>query len=192
MHSPASRVSRRRTRPFGRAVCISSSNTGKPESFWYPMSTSSVTEARIFGTTEVTIRYFDYRPRSQNQRITGSAYGGTLCPTLNSRSSWPPATARLAARSGELPKPLVHLHGKPLLEHVIRGAHEAGIERFVIVVGYRGPLDSRVVREWTDEDTFTLPGWRIPSITRTMVFRCWRTRLEIPRAISAADGRPHL
>jgi choline kinase len=51
---------------------------------------------------------------------------------------------RIAARSGELPKPLVHLHGKPLLEHVMRGAHEAGIERFVIVVGYRGHL----IQQW--------------------------------------------
>jgi choline kinase len=48
--------------------------------------------------------------------------------------------SRLAARSGELPKPLVQVHGKPLLEHVMRGAHEAGIERFVIVVGYRGHM----------------------------------------------------
>ncbi len=47
---------------------------------------------------------------------------------------------RIAARSGEFPKPLVQLHGKPLLEHVMRGAHEAGIERFVVVIGYRGQL----------------------------------------------------
>ena len=51
---------------------------------------------------------------------------------------------RLAARSGELPKPLVQLHGKPLLERVMRGARDAGIERFVIVLGYRGHL----IREW--------------------------------------------
>ena len=29
--------------------------------FWFPSSTTSVTEARIFGTTDVRIRYFDYR-----------------------------------------------------------------------------------------------------------------------------------
>ncbi len=51
---------------------------------------------------------------------------------------------RIAARSGELPKPLVQLHGKPLLEHVMRGAQQAGIERFVIVVGYRGHL----IHQW--------------------------------------------
>ncbi len=36
--------------------------------FWYPTSTSSVTEARIFGTTDVTIRYFDYRPACEPAR----------------------------------------------------------------------------------------------------------------------------
>ncbi len=52
--------------------------------------------------------------------------------------------SRLAACSGELPKPLVLLHGKPLLEHVMSGARAAGIEKFVIVVGYRGSM----IRQW--------------------------------------------
>jgi choline kinase len=52
--------------------------------------------------------------------------------------------SRIAARSGELPKPLVQLNGRPLLEHVLRGAQEAGIRRFVIVVGYRGQM----IKEW--------------------------------------------
>jgi len=52
--------------------------------------------------------------------------------------------SRLAASSGELPKPLVQLHGKPLLEHVMRGSHTAGIERFVIVLGYRGHM----IQQW--------------------------------------------
>lgn len=51
---------------------------------------------------------------------------------------------RIAARSGELPKPLVQLHGKPLLEHVMRRAQQAGIEKFVIVIGYRGHL----IHQW--------------------------------------------
>jgi hypothetical protein len=31
---------------------------------WFPRSTQSVTEARIFGTTDVTIEYFDYTPKT--------------------------------------------------------------------------------------------------------------------------------
>jgi hypothetical protein len=34
----------------------------KSGDFWFPLSTTSVTNARIFGTTDVTIRYFDYKP----------------------------------------------------------------------------------------------------------------------------------
>ena len=34
----------------------------KRDSFWFPVSDRSVTDARIFGSTEVTIEYFDYVP----------------------------------------------------------------------------------------------------------------------------------
>jgi choline kinase len=52
--------------------------------------------------------------------------------------------SRIAARSGDGPKPLVSLNGKPLLQHVMSNARDAGIERFVVVVGYRG----QAIKEW--------------------------------------------
>jgi choline kinase len=52
--------------------------------------------------------------------------------------------SRLVRASGGSPKPLVQLHGQSLLEHVILGAHEAGIDKFVIVVGY----GAEAMREW--------------------------------------------
>ena len=39
--------------------------------FWFPTSTQSVTEARIFGTTDVTITYFDYKPNSSQSVDSG-------------------------------------------------------------------------------------------------------------------------
>jgi choline kinase len=54
--------------------------------------------------------------------------------------------SRIAARSGEGPKPLVRVNGTPLLEHVMTRARDAGIERFVIVVGFRGQM----IKEWYD------------------------------------------
>lgn len=30
--------------------------------YWFPMETTSITEARMFGATDVSIRYFDYKP----------------------------------------------------------------------------------------------------------------------------------
>lgn len=55
--------------------------------------------------------------------------------------------SRLASVSNSPPKPLIELHGRPLLEHVLLDARKAGIRRFVIVVGYRGNL----IRSWFDQ-----------------------------------------
>jgi outer membrane lipoprotein-sorting protein len=38
----------------------------KNGSLWFPLSTRSVTEARIFGTTDVNIEYFGYAPQGQS------------------------------------------------------------------------------------------------------------------------------
>jgi 1L-myo-inositol 1-phosphate cytidylyltransferase len=53
---------------------------------------------------------------------------------------------RLRPVSGGLPKPLVRFRGRPILEHVILRAHQAGIDKFVIVVGYCSDL----IRRWFD------------------------------------------
>jgi choline kinase len=63
--------------------------------------------------------------------------------------------SRIAARSGQGPKPLVVLNGKPLLEHVICNARDAGIERFVIVIGYRGGA----IQEWYENHP--IPGVQV-------------------------------
>ena len=38
----------------------------KDGAYWFPSSTLSITEARIFGTTKVNISYFDYQPNSSS------------------------------------------------------------------------------------------------------------------------------
>jgi len=40
---------------------------------WFPSSTESVTDARLFGTTKVTIHYFDYAPKPSGRSETASA-----------------------------------------------------------------------------------------------------------------------
>jgi hypothetical protein len=37
----------------------------KAGAYWFPRETTSVTDARIFGTTDVSIRYFDYKPATE-------------------------------------------------------------------------------------------------------------------------------
>jgi 1L-myo-inositol 1-phosphate cytidylyltransferase len=46
--------------------------------------------------------------------------------------------SRLRSVSGSLPKPLVNLNGRPILEHILLSAKEAGIREFVVILGYRG------------------------------------------------------
>ena len=55
--------------------------------------------------------------------------------------------SRIASVAAGVPKPLVPLRGIPLLEHVITSCQEAGITRFVIVVGYRADQ----IRRWFAE-----------------------------------------
>jgi 1L-myo-inositol 1-phosphate cytidylyltransferase len=54
---------------------------------------------------------------------------------------------RLRKASHGLPKPLVPFRGKPILEHIILAAHRAGVNRFVIVVGY----GSELIRHWFNQ-----------------------------------------
>src|SRR5712671_1645331 len=51
---------------------------------------------------------------------------------------------RIRTISGGLPKPLVDRRGEPIIEHIVLRADRAGIESFVIVVGYRSDL----IRNW--------------------------------------------
>jgi 1L-myo-inositol 1-phosphate cytidylyltransferase len=57
---------------------------------------------------------------------------------------------RIASVAAGVPKPLVPLRGIPLLEHVMTSCQEAGITRFVIVVGYRADQ----IRRWFAERSF--------------------------------------
>jgi CRP-like cAMP-binding protein len=50
----------------------------------------------------------------------------------------------IATLMDPLPKPLLRFEGIPLLEHVMSGAKQAGIERLLIIVGYQGTM----VRRW--------------------------------------------
>jgi choline kinase len=55
--------------------------------------------------------------------------------------------SRIASVADGGPKPLVPVCGVPLLEHVMTSAREAGVERFVIVAGYRADL----IRRWLSD-----------------------------------------
>src|ERR1700751_6309877 len=44
---------------------------------------------------------------------------------------------RMRDLTGELPKPMIKVRGKPVLQHIVEGLRDAGIRDCLIVVGYR-------------------------------------------------------
>ncbi|HST31412.1 MAG TPA: sugar phosphate nucleotidyltransferase [Chthoniobacterales bacterium] len=44
---------------------------------------------------------------------------------------------RMREMTADLPKPMLEVRGKPVLQHIVEGLREAGIAEFLIVVGYR-------------------------------------------------------
>jgi dTDP-glucose pyrophosphorylase len=44
---------------------------------------------------------------------------------------------RMKDLTNELPKPMLEVRGKPILQHIIEGLKAAGVSRFCIIVGYK-------------------------------------------------------
>ena len=47
---------------------------------------------------------------------------------------------RMRELTNDLPKPMIEVRGKPILLHIVEGLKAAGIEQFLIVVGYRADV----------------------------------------------------
>jgi NDP-sugar pyrophosphorylase family protein len=43
---------------------------------------------------------------------------------------------RMRELTAELPKPMIEVRGKPVLQHIVEGLRDAGVGRFLIIVGY--------------------------------------------------------
>ena len=44
---------------------------------------------------------------------------------------------RMRDLTNELPKPMIEVQGKPILQRIIEGLHAAGVSNFLVIVGYR-------------------------------------------------------
>src|SRR5205809_2482392 len=44
---------------------------------------------------------------------------------------------RMRELTAELPKPMIEVRGKPVLQYIVEGLRDAGVRKFLIVVGYR-------------------------------------------------------
>src|SRR5437588_6531710 len=44
---------------------------------------------------------------------------------------------RMRELTADLPKPMIEVRGKPVLQHIIEGLRDGGVKRFLVIVGYR-------------------------------------------------------
>src|SRR4029077_14045775 len=44
---------------------------------------------------------------------------------------------RMRELTSELPKPMIEVRGKQVLQHIVEGLRDAGVRQFLIIVGYR-------------------------------------------------------
>lgn len=56
--------------------------------------------------------------------------------------------ARMGEMTAEMPKPMLRIQGKPILEHVLDRLAEAGVERFFVVIGYRREVIVEHFHNW--------------------------------------------
>ena len=47
---------------------------------------------------------------------------------------------RMRELTQDLPKPMIEVRGKPILLHIVEGLRDAGVTRFLIIVGYRADV----------------------------------------------------
>lgn len=49
--------------------------------------------------------------------------------------------------TNELPKPMLVVRAKPILQHIIEGLHTAGVTQFLVIVGYRAEVVRQAFRD---------------------------------------------
>jgi dTDP-glucose pyrophosphorylase len=47
---------------------------------------------------------------------------------------------RMRELTADLPKPMIAVRGKPVLQHIVEGLQEAGVREFLVIVGYRADV----------------------------------------------------
>ncbi|MGZ5504179.1 MAG: nucleotidyltransferase family protein, partial [Chthoniobacterales bacterium] len=47
---------------------------------------------------------------------------------------------RMRELTSDLPKPMLHVRGKPVLQHIIEGLRSAGVQDFCVIVGWRADV----------------------------------------------------
>jgi UDP-N-acetylglucosamine diphosphorylase / glucose-1-phosphate thymidylyltransferase / UDP-N-acetylgalactosamine diphosphorylase / glucosamine-1-phosphate N-acetyltransferase / galactosamine-1-phosphate N-acetyltransferase len=56
---------------------------------------------------------------------------------------------RMRELTADLPKPMIEVRGKPVLQHIIEGLRDAGIREFLMIVGYRADAVRDFFGDWS-------------------------------------------
>ena len=88
---------------------------------------------------------------------------------------------RMRELTNELPKPMLAVNGRPILQHIVEGLAAAGVTHFLIVVGYR----AEVVREFFGDGSAF--GVRVEYVTQTVQDGTGRV-VELAREFAGADA----
>ena len=88
---------------------------------------------------------------------------------------------RMRELTSELPKPMLAVNGRPILQHIVEGLAAAGVTHFLIVVGYRAD----VVREFFGDGSAF--GVRVEYVTQTVQDGTGRV-VELARDFAGADA----
>jgi NDP-sugar pyrophosphorylase family protein len=88
---------------------------------------------------------------------------------------------RMRELTNDLPKPMLAVNGRPILQHIVEGLAAAGVTRFLIVVGYRAD----VVREFFGDGSAF--GVSVEYVTQTVQDGTGRV-VELARDFAGADA----
>ena len=83
---------------------------------------------------------------------------------------------RMRELTSDLPKPMLKVQGKPILEHILEGVRAAGVGEFCIITGYRAEVvESCLATEAVGTSAFAMHG----RLCRTapVALRRWRASL---------------
>ncbi len=50
--------------------------------------------------------------------------------------------------TNDVPKPMIEVRGKPVLQHIVQGLRDAGVGRLLIIVGYHAEAVQEFFRGW--------------------------------------------
>jgi len=87
---------------------------------------------------------------------------------------------RMRDLTADVPKPMIKVHGKPILLRIVEGLQSAGIKDFLIIIGYHGDM----VREYFGDGTCF--GLRISYAIQTVQDGTGRV-VELAREFVGAD-----